>query len=358
MSPAGSGHGLAGLGAGAVAGRARAPACGAAARTGAAADGHQSAGSTTHEHDASTATAHDRDHELDARRRVAARHGQAAGRRSATRTTPSSSCSASSTTRRCRPQGFTSAEPEYRADRGHACRPSRRAARHVPRVPGRLEQLVADTSSTFHSRQDAYLAGQHYALRHGLELLDADAVQRHRRDRGDVRLRARTTFSRSPTCARSLRRSTLGGPPQFQRARTDCRRCEQPTGSPRRRSSRSSSASQYQALDQGDRPGGRRQDHRPQLLERRLRAAGRSRRRVRLGQRRAGGIDRGARRRGPGVRATINHVERAADSARDARAQRGGRPRPAGSRRRSRSSSCRPHGLILPTALDRSGSEV
>ena len=90
-----------------------------------------------------------------------------------------------------------------------------------------------------------------------------DPVQRHRRDRGDGRLRPRSTGSRS--IARPAQGGDDGdarGPPQFQQSPTACRQLEQAYGFAPAAFKPLDIGAQYQALDHGHRPGRRRQHDR------------------------------------------------------------------------------------------------
>ena len=123
-------------------------------------------------------------------------------------------------------QGFkVDAQPQHRADRGDD--PGARRAGGWRCIPSTCRPGTRRSPATARGSDAlrAYQAGQRYALAHGLELLDADAVQRHR-----TRSASRSTTPPSTGCGRSrdlrqvARRLTLGGPPSSSRARPACRR--------------------------------------------------------------------------------------------------------------------------------------
>ena len=161
-------------------------------------------------------------------------------------------------------QGFTvHAQPQHRPHRGHAPGAAERPAGDVPRVPVDLERDVAGYRRRVQTAFRAYQAGQRYALAHGLELLNVDAVQRHRRDRGHGRLRPRSTGSRSlarPAPGRAV--ADARRPAAVPAEPRGLPRSSRSTGSRRPRSSRSPSATSTRRSTTGTRPGRRRQHDR------------------------------------------------------------------------------------------------
>ncbi len=192
------------------------------------------------------------------------------------------------------------------------------------------DSSVAGIERSFRSRRDAYLAGQHYALKHGLALLNptpfsdtnAIAVTFDYAVENNVQ-----SISDLLSLAPQL---TLGGPPQFQQSPTGLPAIEQVYGVTPAAFKPLELGAQYQALDSGDSASRRRLDDRSPTAERRLPAAGGSAEHVRLGQRRPGGVGSRARRRGTGVRGHDQPRQRAAHAADDARAERGGGDRRSG----------------------------
>jgi osmoprotectant transport system substrate-binding protein len=112
-------------------------------------------------------------------------------------------------------------------------------------------QTVAGITQTFRTRTAAYLAGQHYAMAHGLELLNptpfsdtqAIAVTFDYAVENDLQ-----SISDLDSVASQL---TLGGPPQFQQSSTGLRAIEQTYGLVPESFKPLEIGAQYQALDQG-----------------------------------------------------------------------------------------------------------
>ena len=193
------------------------------------------------------------------------------------------------------------------------------------------DTTVAGIQQTYRSRRDAYLAGQHYALKHGLALLNA------------------TPFSNTNAIAVAFDYAVENGVavdpgPDQGRPPADARRASPVPAEPGRaarapdhlrrgpvgvQAARARLA--VPGARPGDRPGGGRPDDRSAAAQRELPVAARPRGHLRLGQRRAGGVRPRARRRRPGVRGHDQPGQRAAHAAGDARAERGGRARRAGS---------------------------
>ena len=100
------------------------------------------------------------------------------------------------------------AQPQHRPDRGHDPGARERPARDVPGVPADLGPGDRRRAAERSARRAAPTASASATpLDHGLELLDADPVQRHRRDRGDRAPTPPSTISaRSRICAGSPRR--------------------------------------------------------------------------------------------------------------------------------------------------------
>ena len=113
------------------------------------------------------------------------------------------------------------------------------------------DSAIAGDKRSFHGVRHAYLAGQHYALAHGLELLDptpasstgaigvtnAYALDHDLRSLGDLR--------------RVAPEMTLGAPPQFQTSATGLPLLQQVYGFTPAAFKALDVGAQYQALDQG-----------------------------------------------------------------------------------------------------------
>ena len=215
------------------------------------------------------------------------------------------------------------AQSEHRPDRGDPAGARQRPARDVPGVPRHVghdrRRLHPDASR---SLRDAYLAGQRYALKHGLELLNATPFS--------------DTDAIAVTFDYAVENQRAVDPRPEQGAAADARRAAPVSAEPDRaagarerlrrsfrpRSRRSSSASQYTALDQGTVQAADVNTTDAQLTQRQLPVAARPAAHVRLGQRRPGRRRSGARRRGPGVRGDDQPGQRAAHAVGDARAER------------------------------------
>jgi len=111
---------------------------------------------------------------------------------------------------------------------------------------------VAGIQHSFRSRRDAYLAGQHYALKHGLALLNATPFS----DTNAIAVTFDYAVENNVQSISDLiplaSQLTLGGPPQFQQSPTGLAAIEQMYGvTPATFKPLELGAPEYQALDNG-----------------------------------------------------------------------------------------------------------
>ena len=150
-----------------------------------------------------------------------------------------------------------------------------------------------------------------------------DAVQQHRRDRGDGAVRARASpVDGRATCTRWRRRSRSGPRPSSSRVPTACPSSNRPTDSRRPRSSRWTSAASTRRSTQGTVQAADVNTTDGELTSGDYRLLEDPRPRARVGQRRARRLAQAARRRGPGVRRDDRQGQLTADAGGDATAQR------------------------------------
>jgi osmoprotectant transport system substrate-binding protein len=113
------------------------------------------------------------------------------------------------------------------------------------------DQEVAGIKEQFHSRSAAYAAGQHYALKHGLELLDPTPFS----DTNAVAVAFDYAVENQVQSISDLfkvsSKLTLGGPPQFQQSATGLPLVENTYGVVPAAFKPLEIGAQYQALDQG-----------------------------------------------------------------------------------------------------------
>jgi osmoprotectant transport system substrate-binding protein len=125
---------------------------------------------------------------------------------------------------------------------------------------------VAGVQRSFRSRNDAYLAGQHYALKHGVALLnptpfsDTDAIA------VTFDYAVENQVQSIPDLTKMSDQLTLGGPPQFQQSTTGLPALQSTYGVVPSAFKALELGSQYQALDQGTVQAAVVQTTDPQLL--------------------------------------------------------------------------------------------
>ena len=122
------------------------------------------------------------------------------------------------------------------------------------------DTTVAGIQDQFRTRRDAYLAGQHYALKHGLALLSATPFSDTNAIAVTFDYAVENDLQSIPDLIKVAPQLTLGGPPQFQQSAIGLPALETTTASCRRRSSRSSSARSIRRSTRGPcrRPSSRR----------------------------------------------------------------------------------------------------
>ena len=209
------------------------------------------------------------------------------------------------------------------------------------------DTTIAGLKDSYTSRRDAYLAGQHYALKHGLALLNATPFSNTNAIAVTFDYAVENAVQSIPDLIKLDLSSRSAVHPSSSRARPDCRRSKRPTVLLPATFKPLELGSQYTALDQGTVQAAVVQTTDPQLLSGSYPLLERPRRHLRLGQRRAGRVRPRARRRGPGVRGHDQSGQLAAHAVGDPRAERRG---PA---RRSGSGDCRdrvPAGAGRPAA--------
>jgi len=125
---------------------------------------------------------------------------------------------------------------------------------------------VAGIQHGFRSRNDAYLAGQHYALKHGLALLNATPFSDTDAVAVTFDYAVENELQSIPDLIKMSNQLTLGGPPQFQQSPTGLPALESTYGVVPSAFKPLELGSQYQALDQGTVQAAVVQTTDPQLL--------------------------------------------------------------------------------------------
>ncbi|HSC03121.1 MAG TPA: glycine betaine ABC transporter substrate-binding protein [Solirubrobacteraceae bacterium] len=113
------------------------------------------------------------------------------------------------------------------------------------------DQEVAGLKEQFRSRSAAYAAGQHYALKHGLELLDPTPFSDTNAVAVAFDYAVENQVQSIPDLFKVSSRLTLGGPPQFQQSATGLPLIEDTYGVVPAAFKPLEIGAQYQALDQG-----------------------------------------------------------------------------------------------------------
>ena len=125
---------------------------------------------------------------------------------------------------------------------------------------------VAGIQRTFRSRDDAYLAGQHYALQHGLALLNLTPFSDTNAIAVTFDYAVENQVQSIPDLIKVSPALTLGGPPQFQQSATGLPALQSTYGVVPSAFKPLELGSQYQALDQGTVQAAVVQTTDPQLL--------------------------------------------------------------------------------------------
>ncbi len=125
---------------------------------------------------------------------------------------------------------------------------------------------IAGIQQTFHSRRDAYLAGQHYALKHGLALLNATPFSNTNAIAVAFDYAVENDLQSIPDLIKVAPGLTLGGPPQFQQSSDGLPALQSTYGVVPAAFKPLELGSQYQALDQGTVQAAVVQTTDPQLL--------------------------------------------------------------------------------------------
>ncbi len=123
------------------------------------------------------------------------------------------------------------------------------------------DTTVAGIQHTYRSRRDAYLAGQHYALKHGLALLNMTPFSNTNAIAVAFDYAVENAVQSIPDLLKVAPQLTLGGPPQFQQSPDGLPRSRRPTAWSHRRSNRSNSALNTRRSTRG--PSRRRSSRRP-----------------------------------------------------------------------------------------------
>ena len=110
---------------------------------------------------------------------------------------------------------------------------------------------VAGLQRAFGSREDAYLAGQHYALKHGLALLNATPVSDTNAIAVTFDYAVENQVQSIPDLIKVSPELTLGGPPRFQQSPTGLPALQSTYGVVPSAFTPLELGSQYRALDQG-----------------------------------------------------------------------------------------------------------
>jgi glycine betaine/choline ABC-type transport system substrate-binding protein len=125
---------------------------------------------------------------------------------------------------------------------------------------------VAGIQHGYRSRSDAYLAGQHYALKHGLALLNPTPFSDTSAIAVTFDYAVQNEVQSIPDLIKVSDQLTLGGPPQFQQSSTGLTELESTYGVVPAAFKALELGSQYQALDQGTVQAAIVQTTDPQLL--------------------------------------------------------------------------------------------
>jgi osmoprotectant transport system substrate-binding protein len=112
-------------------------------------------------------------------------------------------------------------------------------------------QDVAGLKNQFRSRAAAYVAGQRYALKHGLELLDPTPFSDTNAISVAFNYAVENQVQSIPDLIKVSPQLTLGGPPQFQQSTTGLPLIEDSYGVVPAAFKPLETGAQYQALDQG-----------------------------------------------------------------------------------------------------------
>ena len=110
---------------------------------------------------------------------------------------------------------------------------------------------VAGLQRAFGSREDAYLAGQHFALKHGLALLNATPFSDTNAIAVTFDYAVENQVQSIPDLIKVSPQLTLGGPPQFQQSPTGLPALQSTYGVVPSAFTPLELGSQYRALDQG-----------------------------------------------------------------------------------------------------------
>lgn len=113
------------------------------------------------------------------------------------------------------------------------------------------DSSVAGIQRTFRNRRDAYLAGQHYALKHGLALLNATPFSDTNAIAVTFDYAVENDLQSISDLIAVVPHLTLGGPPQFQQSSTGLPAIEQMYGVTPAAFKPLELGAQYQALDSG-----------------------------------------------------------------------------------------------------------
>jgi osmoprotectant transport system substrate-binding protein len=110
---------------------------------------------------------------------------------------------------------------------------------------------VAGLQQPFRTREDAYSAGLHYALKHGLELLNPTPFSNTNAIAVSFNYAVQNQIQSIPDLIKVAPQLTLGGPPQFQQSPTGLPAIQSTYGLVPEAFKPLEIGSQYQALDQG-----------------------------------------------------------------------------------------------------------
>lgn len=110
---------------------------------------------------------------------------------------------------------------------------------------------VAGITRTFRTRTEAYLAGQHYALQHGLELLDPTPFSNTNAIAVAFNYAVENEVQSIPDLVKLSPQLTLGGPPQFQQSTTGLPALQDTYGLTPAAFKPLEIGAEYQALDHG-----------------------------------------------------------------------------------------------------------
>jgi glycine betaine/choline ABC-type transport system substrate-binding protein len=135
-----------------------------------------------------------------------------------------------------------------------------------PEYLGMWDTNVAGIQRAFRSRRDAFLAGQHYALKNGLALLNATPFSDTNAIAVTFDYAVENQLQGIPDLIKVDPQLTVGGPPQFQQSPTGLPALESTYGVVPSAFKPLELGSQYQALDQGTVQAAVVQTTDPQLL--------------------------------------------------------------------------------------------